>query len=247
MTDSDLPEPLPEEVSARTEKTGDLPGIKLLKLIPYLGILLIGLVSGYFLGVNQRSSTPASKPENIEENSLTQYLMDDDPILGSEDALITIIEFGDYECPFCKQWHEEIWPQLQTTYPQMIRLVYRDFPLVGLHENAVPAAEAANCAGAQGKYWEYHDLLFQNQSSLSEEQYTVLAGELGLSISEFTTCLTNQTYATEVEADFQEAITFGLTGTPTFFINGYRVEGVPSIDDFQGIIENILALEAQNQ
>ena len=218
----------------------------MLKLIPYLGILLIGLVSGYFLGVNQRSSTPSSKPENIEENSLTQYLLDDDPILGSEDALITIIEFGDYECPFCKQWHEEIWPQLQTTYPQMIRLVYRDFPLVGLHENAVPAAEAANCAGEQGKYWEYHDLLFQNQSSLSEEKYTILAGELGLSISEFTTCLTNQTYATEVEGDFQEAITFGLTGTPTFFINGYRVEGVPSINDFQGIIENILALEAQN-
>ena len=246
MMPTDSPDPSTSEISTKTEKTNNQPGKKLLKLLPYALILLLGLGLGYLIGINQRGAISSFKSSSAQGNTLTQYLMDDDTILGPEDAKITIIEFGDYECSFCKQWNAEIWPQLQAAYPDRIQLVYRDFPLIGLHENAVPAAEAANCAGEQGKYWAYHDLLFQNQESLSDEKYAILASELGLSISSFNTCLTDQTYASEVEDDFQEAITLGLTGTPTFFINGYRVEGVPSFDDFQGIIENILALETQN-
>ena len=116
------------------------------------------------------------------------------PAYGPKDAPITIVEFSDYECPFCKQWHEQVWNQLEKKYGNQIRLVYRDFPLYGLHDNAAPAAEAAHCADEQGKYWPYHDMLFSGDYQLSRQSYEAIAVRLGLDSAKFAACLDAGTY-----------------------------------------------------
>ncbi len=104
----------------------------------------------------------------------------DNPAIGPADAPIVIIEFSDFECPFCTRWHQQVWPRLQEVYGDKIRLVYRDFPLYSLHPNAGPAAEAANCANEQGRFWEYHDLLFAAEQGLGREAYEAYASQLNL-------------------------------------------------------------------
>ncbi len=165
----------------------------------------------------------------------------DNPAIGPADAPITIIEFSDFECPFCTQWHKEVWPQLQETYGDKIRLVYRDFPLYSIHPNAGAAAEAANCANEQGRFWEYHDLLFDAEQGLSREAYEAYASQLNLDLEQFKTCLDEKRYESEVSADFEYARQLGVQSTPTFFINGVALIGAQPFEVFQEVIELELA------
>jgi len=163
--------------------------------------------------------------------------IDDDPIFGPADAPITIIEFSDYECPYCKKWHNETWPLIQQNYGDKVRLVYRDFPLIGLHANALAAAEAANCAGDQGKYWDFNNTLFISDERLSRTVYESVASGLGLDMAAYKQCLDNRPYQKEVEADYQYATELGVSSTPTFFINGLALIGAQPYEVFAQVID----------
>ncbi|MEM5802068.1 MAG: thioredoxin domain-containing protein [Candidatus Aenigmatarchaeota archaeon] len=164
-------------------------------------------------------------------------LADDDPFLGPADAKVKIIEFSDYSCPFCARVEPTI-KQILQNYPHQVRWVYRDFPI---HEQGWKAAEAANCAREQGKYWEYHDLLFENQQFLSVRDLKLYAIRLNLNPDKFDTCLDSGKYASEVKKDFNDGKAMGVTGTPTFFINGEIIVGAQPYSVFQAAVEKALA------
>lgn len=169
--------------------------------------------------------------------------IDDDPIRGGPNAAITIIEFSDYECPFCRRWHQEVLPRIEEKYGDQVRIVYRDFPLYNIHANAGPAAEAANCAGDQNRYWEFSDRLFSGEMALGRQTYEAYAKELNLDLDTFTQCLDDQRYKAEVDADFTYASELGVRSTPTFFINGLAVVGAQPFEVFEQIIDMELAGE----
>lgn len=162
--------------------------------------------------------------------------VDDDPGYGPKDAPIVIVEFSDYECPFCQKWHIETWPKIQAKYGDKVRLVYRDFPLYGMHQNADPAAQAANCANDQGRYWEYHSALFSGQYPFSRSSYDAIAAELGLDAGKFTACLDSEKYKAEIEADYRFAADLGVQSTPTFFVNGLALVGAQPFEVFDKVI-----------
>ncbi|MGD8632507.1 MAG: thioredoxin domain-containing protein, partial [Anaerolineales bacterium] len=163
---------------------------------------------------------------------------DDDAVLGPESAPVTIIEFSDFRCPYCKRWHNETMNPLFEMYPEQIRLIYRDFPVVGGFE----AALAAECAGEQGDYFAYHDLLFSGEfQELNSEAYSAYAEQLGMDAEELLACVEDATFAEEVQADARYAASLGVSGTPTFFINGIPLVGAQPIDAFIQIIDSELA------
>jgi len=168
---------------------------------------------------------------------------DDDPVFGAAEAPITIIEFSDYECPYCRKWHVEVWPQLQAAYGDQIRLVYRDFPLTNIHPNATPAAVAANCAQEQDMYFPYSEKLFEMKLNLGTTTYQSYAEELGMDMDAFNECLESDRYLAEVEADYQYAAELGIRSTPTFFVNGIPVVGAQPFEVFQSLIDKDLAGE----
>ncbi len=161
--------------------------------------------------------------------------LDDDPSKGPDEAKVTIVEFGDYECPYCKKGQDTLEAVL-AAYGDDIHFVYRDFPL-SFHQNAIPAAVAANCAGEQDKYWEMHDLLMANQRSFSAEAYEGWAAELGLDAAAFDACSAKPEHVEEVQKDFIDGQRLGVTGTPAFFVNGVFLNGAVPYDEFKGIIE----------
>lgn len=163
--------------------------------------------------------------------------VDDDAIRGNPDAPITIVEFSDYQCPFCRQWHVEVLPQLEAKYGDNLRLVYRDFPLYSIHPEAEPAAIAANCAGEQKSYYPYGDLLFEYQDSLGSATYEKIAQELDLDLDSFQQCIADERHKAEVESDYNYASQLGVRSTPTFFINGLAVVGAQPFSVFEQIID----------
>jgi len=190
-------------------------------------------------------ATPAN-PQDLEPTpEFRRYDVpeDDDPAWGPSDAPITIIEFSDYECPFCRKWHVEVWPQLQATYGDQIRLVYRDFPLTNIHANATSAAVAANCAQEQDMYFPFSEKLFEMKLNLGKTTYQTYAEEIGLDMVTFNECLESGRYLEEVEADFEYATALGIRSTPTFFINGIPVVGAQPFDVFKTVIDKELAGE----
>jgi protein-disulfide isomerase len=164
------------------------------------------------------------------------------PSIGPEDAPITIIEFSDYQCPYCRRWHQQVYQSLFNAYPGKIRLVYRHFPLTSIHPDAFPAAEAAMCAGEQNAYWQFHEKLFSS-SALGSDVYTQYAQELGLDMETFTSCLTEGRYREAIQADLDFAMNLGVRSTPTFFINGLAIVGAQPLDIFKQIIDKELAGE----
>jgi protein-disulfide isomerase len=162
------------------------------------------------------------------------------PIWGPQTAPITIIEFSDYECPYCKKWTTEIWPQIKEAYPEQIRLVYKDFPLYQSHPNASPAASAARCANDQNKYWLYHDRIFAS-SRLSAQLFESIATSLGLDVAQWKDCVSTNKYKAEIEADYNYGAQLGITGTPTFFVNGLPMVGAQPFSAFKQVIDQELA------
>jgi protein-disulfide isomerase len=165
---------------------------------------------------------------------------DGDPSIGPDDAPVTIVEFSDYQCPYCQAWYQQTFDQLLANYPSQIRFVYRDLPVPG-HPESLPAAEAANCAGGQGAYWKFHDALFSGQYALGRAAYERYAADLGLDTAAFTACLDDHRYQAEVKADAVDATRLGLTGTPSFVINGRILIGALPFEDFKAIIDEELA------
>lgn len=218
-----------------------------------LSIIIAGLIIGgavIFSGKNNGSSSQLAqvRPEQDQNNApktpppKAEVSVDDDPFLGNEEAPVTVIEFSDFECPFCKRFHNSTLDQLISDYVDTgkIKFVYRDFPLTSIHPNAQKAAEAAECADDQGKFWKMHDLLFDRSPALSEDKLTNYAEELGLNVEQFQDCLASGKYADEVGKDFADGLAAGVNGTPTFFINGERLIGAQPFSAFQAIIDKQL-------
>jgi protein-disulfide isomerase len=180
-------------------------------------------------------------PSQQQEVKRYDVPIDDDAILGNNSAKITIIEFSDYQCPYCRQWHTEVLPQLQAKYGDQIRMVYRDFPLYSIHPSAESAAIAANCAGEQKRYYEFGDQLFANQDSLNTQTYEKIAQNLKLDLPGFQQCVSENRYKSEVDADYSFASELGVRSTPTFFINGLAVVGAQPFEVFEQIIDMELA------
>lgn len=183
-----------------------------------------------------RISLPVAEPPVLSVDP------DDDPSIGPSDAPVTIVEFSDFQCPYCQKSVATL-KELRRLYGDKIRVVYRDYPGPN-HPQAASAAEAAQCASDQGKFWEYHDVLFDHQGTGWD--YGALARELGLHAGEFSSCLNTARYREEVRKDLQDGLALGIASTPTFFINGRPLVGARSLADFTALIDPLLQKAEQN-
>ncbi len=203
--------------------------------------------------VQEQKPAPLPPEPQTPRAATVRASIDDDPILGNPDAPVTIIEFSDYQCPVCARFWREVLPRLKKEYlfPGKARLIYRDFP-IAFHPNAQISAESAHCAGEQGKYWEMHDMIFQNQKDLSAENLKQFAQQMSLNPYLFNACLESGKYREEVLKDLEDAKKIGVRGTPSFVVGrtqkGKEVEGtlytgLGSVDTFFARIDSILSEE----
>ncbi len=171
------------------------------------------------------------------------------PIQGDKNASVTIVEFSDFECPFCKAFFDDAYPEIKEKYIDTgkVKFSYRHFPLSSIHPNAQIAAEASECANEQDKFWEYHDILFNNQSSWASLTGDLLnstladyAGQAGMDTTKFSSCLASGKYADQVAEDLSAGSAAGVDGTPAFFINGQRMVGAQPFSEFERVIEEEL-------
>lgn len=182
------------------------------------------------------AQAPAQPSEPVDVS------VDDDAMKGDKDAPVTIIEFSEYQCPYCKRYVDQALVQIQEKYIDTgkVKYVFRDFPLE-FHQNAKPAAMAAECVKAEGgddAYWKYHDTLFENQQNISPDDLKKYATDMGYDIAN---CLDSEEYADEVDADEKEGRSYGVEGTPAFFINGRFLSGAHPFAAFEKLIEEELA------
>jgi len=175
--------------------------------------------------------------------------VDDDLVLGSPDAKVLMIEFGDYQCPSCRMFWKDIEPRLKKDYIDTgkVKLVFRDFPLTQIHPEAVMAAIAVNCAGEQGKYWQFHDKVFREQYNKGDDVIRMKATDLkkwakdiGVDQAKFDQCLDSEKFKNEVMKDKADGDAAGVQGTPTFFINGRIIGGAQQYPEYRKLIDELL-------
>jgi len=196
--------------------------------------------------VNSESQAVQQQAQNVPSAapSVVEVSEDDDAFKGSEDAPVIIIEFSDYECPFCARFYSNTLAQLEKEYIDTgkVRFVYRDFPL-GNHRYAQKAAESTEVAyelGGNEAFWEMHNKIFENQQAISVSDLKNYAREIGLDGEQFDSLLDSGKYESEVQQDLQEGVSAGVQGTPTFFINGQKLVGARPFSEFQRVIEQEL-------
>jgi len=185
-----------------------------------------------------------SQPTAPTDGGRVQVSADDDPVLGNPNAPITIIEFSDFQCPFCERFYTQSEKQMIAEYVNTgkAKLVYRDFPLDSIHPQAVPGALAADCANEQGKFWEYHNKIFENQDLMGDARYKQWAVDLGLNAGQFNSCYDSQKYLAEIDKDTQDGLAAGVSGTPTVFVgnqqDGYvKIVGAQPYSAFKAAID----------
>ncbi len=189
----------------------------------------------------------ASSGDNSSVNvSSISDIVEQDHVKGNPDASIVIMEYSDFQCPACKAYFPII-KQLMSEYSDDIAFVYRHYPLTSIHANAEPAARAAEAASIQGKFWEMHDKLFENQSEwselstkLAEDKFAEYAEAIGLDIDKFKTDLDSKDTKERVRSDSQSALRAGLNSTPTFFIDGEKIKNPRGLNEFKFFIDNLL-------
>jgi len=198
-----------------------------------------------FIAKNDAEARAKQAEENTPKKVDFEISADDDPVLGDPDAPVTIVEFSDYECPFCGRHFRQVLPKIIKEYVDTgkVKIVFRDFPL-SFHPDAMPAAVAANCArelsGSDKIYFQFHDKLFENQKNLTRENFIKYAEDLGLDKNKFAACLDKNDTA-EIKADIADGQKYGVSGTPGFFINGTAVKGAYPLETFKEIIDGELA------
>lgn len=162
-------------------------------------------------------------------SKLTKPVSASDHVLGSEDARVTLVEYGDFECPYCGAAYP-ITSQIIHKMGDQLRFVFRQFPLTEVHPYALAAAEASEAAAAQGKFWEMVDMIYRNQDELDNEHLYDFANAIGLDMKRFKHDMQDHTYEGKVQEDFMSGVRSGVNGTPSFFINGRQYEGPVDID-----------------
>jgi protein-disulfide isomerase len=170
---------------------------------------------------------------------IVQVTTEGAPFKGPQDAPITIVEFSDFQCAYCKRVLPVLY-QVMEQYPGKVKLVFRDFPILSIHPHAQKAAEAAHCAAEQGKFWEYHDLLFEKQDAIPTMDYAEHARTLGLEPAAFQACLDAKRYQGTVERNYADGVKAGVSGTPAFFINGRPLTGAQPLEAFKTVIDDEL-------
>ena len=265
MSSEDIP--TNQETKSVTIKKGTFSGL-------VVGIIVAVAVAAFFAGsyLSDQNSNQLTQKDlddaiaKLELKIMQQRLptsqpqlpakisADDDPIIGNPDAPITIIEFSDFQCPFCARFHVQTLPSLMEEYIEQgkVKLVFRDFPIQNIHPNALPASVAAECANEQGKFKGMHDMLFENQKQWSSLEtspalstFVQYAKELQIDEEEFTACLTGGKYIDEIRKDLEDGRNYGVSGTPGFFIGsddvGYvELKGAQPFDSFKKVIDSQL-------
>jgi len=195
-------------------------------------------------GNASQANGPVVEAPVTTQSPYTRYKIPSDGFysIGPADAPITIVEFSDYQCPFCRRWHQQVYEPLLAAYPGKIKFVYRNLPLTSIHPDAQAAAEAAMCAGEQNVYWQYHDKLFSSEV-LGNGAYNQYAQELNLNMTNFDACLNNHKYQDAIKTDSDFALNLGISSTPTFFINGLAIVGAQPLGVFKQVIDKELAGE----
>jgi protein-disulfide isomerase len=169
--------------------------------------------------------------------ALIEPVSDRDHVEGPADAPLTLVEYGDYQCPFCGAAYPVV-KRLQKTLGKKLRFVFRNFPLTQSHPYALIAAEAAEAAALQGKFWEMHDLLFEQQTFLDPEMIPLWANRIGLNLEKFKNDVRRDVVETRIKEDRQSGIRSGINGTPTFYINGTRYDDSPDYDSMLAALES---------
>ncbi len=216
----------------------------------FLGVQMGGSGSGSVLDADIEKSIEAYVAKQEAEANKPQVVSgdysDDDAFLGDPNAPVTIVEFSDFQCPYCERFFDDTFEQIKEAYIDTgkVKFVYRDYPLSS-HEGAYPAALAAECAGDQDSYFEMHDAIFENQSVLSgdsvNEELATLAKNIDLNMNEFEECYESDKYKDEIFADMADGQKAGITGTPGFIINGQILSGAQPFENFKTIIERELS------
>lgn len=222
--------------------------VVLIPLTLFLALLVVGFVADVLLRSERiknkdYSLTPSTTQQPIDstydEKTRLQVEGQNNPSFGSENPKVTIVEFSDFACPFCKASFPAI-REIGLKYKEDVKIVYRDWPG---HEHSLSLAMAAYCAGEQDKFWEMHDKLFQNQSETfgaDKNQLAALAQQLGIYNEDFQTCFDSQKYLPQIKKNFTDSEILGVAGTPTWFINGRKIEGQLSATDLEKIISPYL-------
>jgi len=239
-----------------------------------IGIIIVTGIAAFFTGsfVSNLNSEQVSQKEfedaiaELELKMLEKQLptsqpnlppkisADNDPVIGNPDAPITIIEFSDFQCPFCAKFHIQTLPAIMNEYIEKgtVKLVFRDFPIQSIHPNAVPASVAAECANEQGKFKEMHDILFEKQNQWSNletiyaiELFNQYSSDIQLEQEQFSSCLSTAKYVKEIQNDLNDGRTYGITGTPGFFIGNEQIgfielKGAQPFESFKKIIDKQL-------
>ncbi len=196
--------------------------------------------------------TSPMPPRRPPTPKVSEASIDDDPMLGDSNAPLTLIEFSEFQCPYCARFHNQVFPQIKKEYIDTgkLRYVFRDFPL-SMHKTAQKAAEAAQCAGEQGKYWEMHELLFKKPKGLAIDKIKEYAEELHLDTDRFNACLDNDKYTEEVKKDMKDGQQAGVRGTPSFVlgkttkdgnIKGPFIRGAKPYEAFKAEIDKLLGV-----
>ena len=207
-------------------------------------IIIAGLLIavGVFMSDGSSEKTPDNNQDNGElttEDLNIAPITENDHIKGELGADLTIVEYSDFQCPFCSRFHPTL-QQVLTEYDGDVRWVYKHFPLTQIHPEALPSAEASECAaeqaGSEG-FWAYADALFENQTSLGSDLYESLASDMGLNISQFRNCMEDHKYRDKVQADQTLGVKNGVTGTPGAFVNGQALKGAVPYEQVKALIE----------
>lgn len=211
------------------------------------------LISGtlvYTTGVKSPSGSAGSLNDNsVQEPKVLLNLSVNDAVLGNAKAPVTIVEYSDFQCPFCGRFYTQTASQLIETYVKTgkAKFVYRNFPFLG--EESVNAAQATECSKDQGKFWEYHNAIFnaeikdgqEHNGNLNRSLFLSLAAAVGLDSAKFQACLDTNKYADVVDKEYSDAQQLGVQATPTFFVNGTKLEGAYPFAQFKTVIDNELA------
>jgi protein-disulfide isomerase len=249
MENTDLPQQTTEDTV--TFKRSHFYSV--LVVFAFAAGILVGYLVWGVLAPAQMAASPqpagqaplAQAPVPSAEPTFTRYEIPTEgfPSLGPEDAEIVLVEFSDFQCPFCKRWHDEVYQPLLDAYPGQIRLVYRNLPLTSLHPEAMSSAIAALCANDQGSYWPFHEKLFSSELELGREGYLQYAADLELDDAAFESCLDSGKFDDFIQEDMDFSLNLGVRSTPTFFVNGLAVVGAQPLDVFKQVIDKELAGE----
>lgn len=182
----------------------------------------------------------ALEPTSNSVSAMVENVLPGDSVTkGPNSAPVTVIEFSDFQCLYCAQAAPEV-AEIMDKYPGQVKFVYRHFPLEGAHPDAMKAALAAECAREQDSFWDMHDILFTNRNNLDEASLNEYAEKIGLDMTDFNICLSSRRYEEKIQNDISDGRSYGVQGTPTFFVNGRRMTGFVS-DNLETLIKEALA------